>query len=369
MNRACFGAVALVLVITFLLLSQVHQAYIPISLQLSGSLSAIGLNVVSVPLPIASMERFKKQQEKNASWIQETLCYPNSPIHSVQDKFLNGLSDGHLGIGRLRDTQTNSAAFQASYRDILTLSVRRIDVWGTTLDSPCADGEWAGSGTAFAWTTIRSVDKRAITVWITADHIPFLQDYQPTIKRVTHLRIDGQIDVIPLARHPQYRIAVLLASELTYEFPLDWARFGDNKDGQLFADDSWHVGDSVYVPFYTLTLQCLPDSYEDLYRRCIRELMIVDKGVIASAVPLDGQLGGEITITSNLVPGSSGAPYMLFSPDKDEGINVQDFKLLAVENAGLPSGIAVGQRFSIKDAKLIREALARLDTWPMVGAK
>jgi hypothetical protein len=354
-------------ILTWVGVSVGDKTYVPLAIERASALRGMGL--MTTPIlpdqpPVATLPQISQSQKRG--WIQETLCYPHTPVHSIPDKFLNGLKTNKVGSGKLKESPINDVRLQAVYRDILSISVRRVDIWADYHLSPCEDGEWVGSGTAFAWTTIRSKSKVNTTVWLTADHIPFLHEYDQDIGRVKHLRIDGSVDVVPLARLPHYRLAVLLASELANELPMDGLKLGDDesRDKSLIAaDEDWHVGDFVYVPFFTLALQCIPQTYEELYRKCVKEVMIVDRGIIASAAPLQGEIGGEITITSNLVPGSSGSPYMLYRPNGDEGTNGQDFQILAVENAGFGSGIAVGQRFTRDDARKIRQALQEFKEW------
>lgn len=281
------------------------------------------------------------------------------------------------GYGKIKSIDNGDVNFAAVYRDYLTVSVRRIDIWAYYSNSFCPDGEWIGSGTAFdinSWITTNKENGGVIdnkNVWVTADHILFLQYYDPNITKIAHLRIDGLYDVIPMARHPLNKIGVVLSNDLPFVIPMGWWDFSvqsgslkANKNTWINKDD-WKIGEEVYIPFYTLSELCVPKTYEELFRNCITEFMMVDKGYIASAQNLDGILGGEITITSNLIGGSSGAPYLLFRPspeNKGQGTNVKDFQLLAVENSGFRSGIAIGQQFTLDTYNTIDKSIKDLNS-------
>lgn len=361
--------------------NRVVHRYIPLAIRESARLAALGINTITLPVPIAQGNKGYKaelgQGGVDYSYIIKYLCYPHSPVHNLgvyepdightipTGKFLMG--NKHWQPGKLAPVQTADVSFQAVFRDYLTVSVRRVDIWGYSAESICPQGEWIGSATAF--NIGRFVNKNGtivVNAWITADHTLFLQDYDPQILRVTHWRIDGIVDAIPLARQPDFRLGILLAPDMGISLPMNWWKFNPAIPNFINNDD-WLIGEKVYIPFYTLASRCIPRTWEELFRDCITEFMMVDRGYIASAQVIEGKLGGPITITANLVKGSSGAPYLLLRPNSDSGINIKDFQLLAVENSGFGSGIGMGQRFTRDDyirlAQFINNQLLSADLW------
>ena len=225
--------------------------------------------------------------------------------------------------------------------------------------SYCDNGEWMGVGTAFLVDGYRNGETQ-IDIWVTADHITYLQDYDPRIRGIETLVINGTHTATPLQRHPRHKWSALMTDPIGYTVPITrWRHDGNKRFSQGFK-----VGEQVVIPFTTLIPVCENIStYENLFANCIYEFRAVTSGEITSPFIYQNMphgYMGDIVVDAHAVSGGSGAPYMKYVPFGNDGMNVSDFRLLAVHNASYSGVNNMGVVITEDDYLKIEEAVKNL---------